>query len=129
MTNEELLDIVKMRLDGRTLAEIGEKYGITGSGVQKAIYSICSRHHNTGFNAGQARVYDKIIYPMICARMEERKWSCARLAMESGIARQTLYNILYGDTIRPKLNTRRAISKALGMSVEEAFGEEERYDA
>ena len=122
MTNEELLDVVKMRLDGYSLEEIGEKYGITGSGVRKAIYSICSRRHNTGFNAGQDRVYAQIIYPRIRERMEDYKWSCARLAMESGIARQTLYNILYGDTIRPKLNSQRAIAKALDMSVEEAFG-------
>lgn len=129
MTNEELLDIVKMRLDGYSLEEIGEKYGITGSGVRKAIYSICSRRHNTGFNAGQDRVYAQIIYPRIRERMEDYKWSCARLAMESGIARQTLYNILYGDTIRPKLNSQRAIAKALDMSVDEAFRKEERNDA
>ena len=121
MTNEQLLDIVKMRLDGCTLAEIGEKYGMTVSGVQKAIYSISNRD-NRGFNAGQDRVYAQIIYPRIRERMEDYKWSCTRLSLESGVSRPTLYNVLYGDTLKPRLNSQRAIAKALDMSVEEAFG-------
>ena len=34
MTNEELLDIVKMRLDGCTIDEIGKKYGMSNAGVK-----------------------------------------------------------------------------------------------
>ena len=121
MTNEELLDVVKMRLDGYSLEEIGEKYGITRSGVQKAICSISNRDHR-GFNAGQDRVYAQIIYPRIRERMEDYKWSCTRLSLDSGVSRPTLYNVLYGDTLKPRLNSQRAIAKALDMSVEEAFG-------
>ena len=73
MTNEELLDVVKMRLDGCTLAEIGEKYGMTEGNVRRAIRSISGRIPN-GRRAGQARMYDNIIYPNICARMKDRKW-------------------------------------------------------
>lgn len=121
MTNEELLDIVKMRLDGRTLAEIGEKYGMTASGISRAIRSISGRGQHVR-RAGQTRVYDQIIYPMIRARMEERKWSMNALANKTGISRQGLCNILYGDTLRPQTTSLRKIAEAIDMSVEDAFG-------
>ena len=123
MTNEELLDIVKMRLDGRTLAEIGEKYGMTARGISRAIRSISGRGPHVR-RAGQTRVYDQIIYPRIRERMEDYKWSCTRLSLESGVSRLTLYNVLYGDTLKPRLNSKLAIAKALGMSVDEAFRKE-----
>lgn len=123
MTNEELLDIVKMRLNGRTLAEIGEKYGMTASGISRAIRSISGRGPHV-CRAGQTRMYDQIIYPMIRARMEDRKWSMNALANKTGISRQGLYNILYGDTLRPQTTSQRAIAKALDMSVEDASWKE-----
>ena len=128
MTNEELLDVVKMRLDGCTLEKIGEKYGMTASGILRAIRSICSRDPH-GRRAGQARMYDQIIYPNIRARMKERGWSINMLANKTGVSRQGLSNILYGDTLRPRIKSKAAIAKALAMSVDEAFRKEERDDA
>ena len=40
MTNKELLDIVKMRLDGCTIDEIGKKYGMSNAVVKIEIRSI-----------------------------------------------------------------------------------------
>ena len=128
MTNEQLLDIVKMRLDGYTCAQIGEKYGMTVSGVSRAIKSIASRDPH-GRRDGQARMYDQIIYPNIRARMEKSGWSMNTLADKTGISRLGLYYILYGDTQRPRIKNKAAIAKALDMSVDEAFREEERNDA
>ena len=121
MTNEQLLDVVKMRLDGCTLEKIGEKYGMTASGILRAIRSICSRNPH-GRRSGQTRMYDQIIYPNIRARMEERGWSMNTLADKTCITRQSLYHILYGDTQRPRIGGRIVIALALDMSVEEAFG-------
>lgn len=123
MTNEQLLDIVKMRLDGHTLAEIGEKYGMTVSGISRAIKSISSRNPH-GHRVGQTRMYDQIIYPNIRARMEERGWSMNTLADKTCIARQSLYHILYGDTRRPQIGRKIVIALALDMSVEDAFWKE-----
>lgn len=123
MTNDELLDVVKMKLDGRTLAEIGEKYGMTVSGVSQAIKSI-SRRDPHGRGHGQTRMYDKIIYPNIRARMKERGWSMNTLANKTGILRQCLYKVLYGDTRRPRIAIKIVIAQALDMSVDEAFREE-----
>lgn len=121
MTNEEMLDIVKMRLDGYTCAQIGEKYGMTGTGILRVLRSISSRNPH-GRRAGQARMYDQIIYPNISARMKERGWSMNTLADKTCITRQGLYHILYGDTQRPRIGEKITIALALDMSVEEAFG-------
>ena len=123
MTNEQLLDIVKMRLDGYTCAQIGEKYGTTGAGIFRAIHSIISSDPNW-YRAGQIRMYDKIIYPNIRARMEEREWTMRTLSDKTGISRQSLYKVLYGDTLRPRIASMKVIALALDMSVDEAFREE-----
>ena len=128
MTNEELMDMVKMRLDGCTLAKIGEKYGMTVSGVSQAIKSISSRNPH-GRGHGQTRVYDRIIYPNIRARMKERGWSINTLANKTGVSRNCLYKMVYGDTRRPQIASKIVIAQALDMSVDEAFRKEERYDA
>lgn len=128
MTNEELLDVVKMRLDGSTLVEIGDKYGMTVSGILREIKSISGRDSNE-HRCGQARVYNQIIYPSIRARMEVREWTLVRLSEKSCVKYATLCKILYGDTQRPRIKSKTAIAKALGMSVDEAFREEERNDA
>lgn len=128
MTNEELLDVVKMRLDGCTLEKIGEKYGMTASGILRAIKSISGRDSNE-HRGGQARVYNQIIYPSIRARMEVREWTIVRLSEKSCVKYATLCKILYGDTQRPRIKNKAAIAKALDMSVDEAFRKEERNDA
>lgn len=120
MTNEELLDIVKMRLDGSTLVEIGDKYGMTVSGISRAIKSISSRDPNEN-RTGQARVYNQIIYPMIRARMEVREWTLVTLSEKSCVKYATLHKILYGDTQRPNIKNKRKIAGALGLRIDEAF--------
>ena len=122
MTNEELIDVLKMRLDGRTLEEIGEKYGMTASGILRVIRSL-SRNPNE-HRGGQARVYNQIIYPSIRARMEVREWTIVRLSEKSCVKYATLCKILYGDTQHPRIKSKIAIAKALDMSVEEAFWKE-----
>ena len=128
MTNEQLLDIVKMRLDGYTCAQIGEKYGTTGAGIFRAIHSIISSDPNW-YRDGQIRMYDKIIYPNIRARMKERGWSITTLANKTGISRQCLYKVLYGDTRRPRIASKKVIAKALDMGIVIAFREEAHDDA
>lgn len=120
MTNEKLLDVVKMRLDGHTLVEIGDKYGMPVSGILREIKSISGRDSNE-HRGGQARVYDKIIYPSIRARMEVREWTLVRLSEKSCVKYATLCKILYGDTQRPNIKNKRKIAGALGLRIDEAF--------
>lgn len=120
MTNEELLDVVKMRLDGYSLVEIGDKYGMPVSGILREIKSISGRDSNE-HRGGLARVYDKIIYPSIRARMEVREWTLVRLSEKSCVKYATLCKILYGDTQRPNIKNKRKIAGALGLRIDEAF--------
>ena len=124
MTNEELLDVVKMRLDGHTLVEIGDKYGMTVSGILREIKSIIGRDSNE-HRGGQARVYDKIIYPSIRARMEVREWTLVTLSEKSCVKYATLHKILYGDTQRPNIKNKRKIAGALGLRIDEAFARDD----
>lgn len=123
MTNDELLDIVKMRLDGRTLDEIGEKYGMTDSGIKRAVNYII-RILKVDNRKAWSRVSVKIIYPMIRDRMDERKWTVSELADKAVLSRQAVYSILYGRTIRPQISSKVLIALALDMSVDEAFRKE-----
>ena len=128
MTNEELLDIVKMRLYGRTLDEIGEKYGMTYSGIKRAVNYII-RIFKVDNRKAWGRVSAKIIYPMIRERMDERRWTVSELADKAGLSLQAVRSILYGRTIRPQITSKELIAKALDMSVDEAFRKEECNDA
>ena len=128
MTNEELLDIVKMRLDGRTLAEIGDKYGISKQAVEQAIKSICGVKR-IGRRKVSPHIYMNIIYPNIRDKMIELGWGYASLANKTGKSVATIRNVLTGFIRNPKVNLAKQIASALDMSVDEAFRKEERNDA
>ena len=128
MTNEELLDIVKMRLDGRTLAEIGDKYGISQQAVEQAIKSICGVKR-IGRRKVSPHIYMNIIYPNIRDKMIELGWGYTSLANKTGKSVATIRNVLTGFIRNPKVNLAKQIASALDMSVDEAFRKEERNDA
>lgn len=128
MTNEEMLDIVKMRLDGCTFQEIGEKYGITKQAVEQSIKSIC-RVKRSGRRKVSPKIYIDIIYPNIRDKMVELEWGYSSLADKTGKSVATIRNVLTGQIKNPRLCLAKEIVAALGLSVEEAFREEERDDA
>jgi len=49
-------------------------------------------------------------------------WPQAVLAAKVGLNRRSLYQIESGQTKTPKLATRKALAKALGVSVSKLFG-------
>ena len=128
MTNEELLDIVKMRLEGRTFEKIGEKYGITRQAVEQSIKSICGVKRS-GRRKVSPKIYMDIIYPNIRDKMVELEWGYSSLAYKTGKSVVTIRNVLTGQIKNPRLCLAKEIVAALGMSVEEAFRKEERNDA
>ena len=128
MTNEELLDIVKMRLDGRTLAEIGDKHGISRQAVEQAIKSICGAKR-IGRRKVSPHIYMNIIYPNIRDKMIELEWGYSSLANKTGKSVATIRNVLTGLIRNPKVNLAKQIASALDMSVDEAFRKEDRNDA
>ena len=128
MTNEELLDIVKMRLDGHTFEKIGEKYGITRQAVEQSIKSICGVKRG-GRRKVSPKIYMDIIYPNIRDKMVELEWGYSSLAYKTGKSAVTIRNVLTGFIRNPKVNLAKQIASALDMNVEEAFRKETRDDA
>ena len=41
LTREEKIDMFSMRLDGYTLQEIGDKYGVTREAVRRMFAAVC----------------------------------------------------------------------------------------
>ena len=128
MTNEELMDIVKMRLDGYTLAEIGEKYGITRQAVEQSIKSICGVKRS-GRRKVSNHIYMDIIYPNIRDKMIKQELGYSSLADKTGKGVSTIRNVLIGFIRNPNIYLAKEIASALNMSVDEAFRKEERDDA
>ena len=124
MTNEELLDIVKMRLDGCTFADIGKKYGITRQAVEQSIKSICGVKRS-GRRKVVTHIYMDIIYPNIRDKMIELEFGYSSLADKTGSSAGTIRRVLIGYIRKPNLYLAKKIAFALNMSVDEAFSEEE----
>ena len=127
MTNEEMLDIVKMRLDGYSLANIGKKYGITRQAVEQQIKSICSAKRS-GRRKVVPHIYMDIIYPNIRDKMIELEWGYSSLADKTGKSAAAMRNVLTGFIRKPNLYLAKEIASALDMSVEEAFRKEAHDD-
>ena len=47
MTKEEKIDAFTMRLDGYTLQEIGDKYGLTKERIRQILEKSCKNERNT----------------------------------------------------------------------------------
>lgn len=120
MTNEQLLDMVRMRIDGCTFSVIGDKYGITRQAAEQSIKSIC------GIKRGRHRkvssyIYGNIVYPNIRNRMIELGWGYTSLADKTGKSVATIRNVLIGFTREPRVSLAKQIASALELDVETAF--------
>lgn len=128
MTNEELLDVVKMRLDGCTFADIGKKYGITRQAVEQSIKSICGVKRSRRRKVSP-HIYMDIIYPNIRDKMIELELGYSGLADKTGESTGVIRNVLIGYVRKPSLYLAKEIASALDMNVEEAFMNEAHDDA
>lgn len=123
MTNEQLLDMVRMRIDGCTFTEIGDKYGISRQAAEQSIKSICGVKR-TGRRKVSPHIYMDIIYPNIRDKMIKLEWGYSSLANKTGKNVATIRNALTGFIRDPKVNLAKQIASALDMSVDEAFRKE-----
>jgi len=110
MTNEQVLDMCRRRLNGETLQSIADTYGITRERVRQL----------TPF------VYNPppCIYPNIAKWMRAKSVPASKLAREAGLRGQSFYEILKG-THAPSKATIDRILAATGLTYEEAFAREE----
>ena len=87
MTREEKIDAFTMRLDGYTLQEIGDKYGLTRERIRQMFASITTE-------SGISR--KNYIYPNISDRMIDNNVSQYDLCKKLGCTQTTISSYLTG---------------------------------
>lgn len=107
----ELMEMFQLRMEGYSLQEIGDKFGITRERVRQIL--------SNPVRVARASTI-KCVYPAISDYLKCNRISACQFASRAGIAYPTLYNTLTGRTDPNK----RVIDKILsetGLTYEEAF--------
>lgn len=116
-TKENVMMMFEMRLEGKSLAEIGQRFGITRERVRQLLDCCCKY----GFKS-----LKNCVFPGIANWLREQSLTIKEFGNELnmyGRTSQTLYHRLCGDT-KFTLPETKAILAYTGMTFEEAFGEE-----
>lgn len=109
MTREEKIGMFCMRMDGYTLQEIGNKYGITREYVRQIL------------DVGKRKdIFQKIVYPGLKQYLVENKMSVRKLSFLIGTQYQTALNTLCGKS-KPGMDVINKILQVTGLTYEEAF--------
>ena len=90
MTREEKIDAFTMRLDGYTLQEIGDKYGLTRERIRQMFASITTKSGISG------KSYKNYIYPNISDWMIDNNVKQSDLSKKLGCAQVTISSYLTG---------------------------------
>ena len=107
----ELMEMFRIRIEGRSLQEIGDRFGITRERVRQIL--------NNPVRIARASTI-KCVYPAISDYLKCNRISAYQFSSRTGITYATLYNTL---TVRTNPN-KRVIDKILsetGLTYEEAF--------
>ena len=117
MTKQEIVDMFALRMDGVSLQEIGDRYGVTKEYVRQLI----GAPHGI-----DCRVQVKSIYKGLWNWMVSNKISAHRLSNMLSCA-ENYTSFSRKITGKSALNIReiKDILSVTGMTFEEAFGEEE----
>lgn len=126
MTKDQMVEMYSMRLDGHSLQEIGNKFGITRQRVQRIVgnYSADQRRA-ASYRTGLKRV----IYPAIRNWILDHEMNlnqfCMGVSDSSGLSPDTIRSAMTrGQKAGPRLFTVRAILNYTGLKFEQAFEEE-----
>ena len=111
MTREEKIDAFTMRLDGYTLQEIGDKYGLTRERIRKMFASITTE-------SGISR--KNYIYPNISDWMIDNNVKQSDLSKKFGCAQNTISSYLTGKR-EPTFSFINLILELTKMPYEVAF--------
>ena len=112
MTKDQVKDMFSMRLEGFTLLEIGEKYGISKERVRQLLSDAAG---------GRNRVIRKnYVFPNIENWMYEKDIMQDEIAKECGCSQNNVSSILIGK-YKPSFDFISAVLRMSGMTFEEAF--------
>ncbi len=118
---DRLLEMIKMRLDGCTYQEIGDKYGVTKQCVQQSIANFAGKERTVRQSS-----LDRCIYPNIRAWMIDDNISMIKLSKICGLAETHIGAVrtkLYGERDF-KISEIKAILKESGKTFEYMFNTE-----
>lgn len=114
MTKEQVLEMVTMRVNGATLKEIGERFGVSKEYVRQCMPPVMC-----GTNKREFAV-DRIIYPALKEYMKERGLSLNGFSRLVNMYPQTAKNVLLGKN-DPQKRIIDSILSATGLTYEQAF--------
>lgn len=112
MTREQKIDMFVMRIDGYTLEDISQKYGISTERVRQILYHAIKDR--------QTKRRSKCVYPAIKKWMQENRITQFDMAVDVGISQANISQILLGKT-RPSFEFCLYICEKTGLPIQEAF--------
>lgn len=117
MTNEQRVEMFRMRLEGASLQEIADAYGVTREYVRQLVPPVANQ-------ARRRSDYSSCIYPVIAKWLFENRVSYFAFSLLCGTAQMRMYNALTGR-VSPTKDTIDRILDATGLTYEEAFRKQE----
>lgn len=114
MTKEQKIEAYSMRLDGATLREIADKFGVSFQYIQ---------HLFPGARKDNKRRSSSIVYPNIIDFINENDISLLEFPEKCGVSYNGMMSFLLGKNNGSK-KTIDKILEATGMKYEEAFAKE-----
>ena len=113
MTIDEKVEAYRMRLEGATLQEVADRFGVTRECI-RALTPAPEKRGNKKHN------HKDIIYPNIDKFLYENRHSYSSFAKLIGMSGSAVYNALTGATTPTKKLIDRVL-EATDMTYEEAF--------
>lgn len=110
MTNEQKVEVYRMRLNGATLQECADKFGVTREYIRQITPAV----------RGNRRCFKVCIYPGVAKWLEDNDWTFSQLADKSGVSVAALETFLTGRGGTSKRTIDRLL-EITGMTYEEAF--------
>lgn len=120
---EQILKIVQMRLDGYTMQQIADEYGVTKQCIQQKISSITKNY--TPRQGGVRKIDEKIIYPNLAKWIFDNGYSVGSFAKRLGMScSNNLLIKLHGERSINMAEIRRML-EFTGRTFEYLFAEKE----
>lgn len=117
MTREEKIEMFTMRVDGATLQECADKYGITRERVRQIISNPNNSHRGARFNPNKYRNRS------LAKAISEKYGTVKKFSQESGLSPSAVNRVLNGGGMSAK--TINKVLKYTGLTYEEAFSDDE----
>lgn len=119
MTNEQKAQAYLMKLNGMSLEEIGQHFGVTRERIRQIIPT-SPEESRSGYRAKQRSKYDRVAYPALAQWLYDHRYTFSRFAREIGCTGQAVGRWLKGENNVPK-SAIDAMLKLTGLTYEEAF--------